>query len=343
MENMNYKDKEKEESPLLLPFEKIKRNILVRKEAETSAKFGCDPNKRTAEELIKYGVVNINKPRGPTSHQVSAFVQQILKIPKAGHSGTLDPNVTGVLPIALYRATKTAQALLKAGKEYVGIMHIHSSVPEEKIKTAVDTFIGKITQLPPVRSAVKRVERVRNIYYFKILEIEDKDVLFVVGCQAGTYIRKLCHDIGARLGCGAQMTELRRTKAGPFKEDTLVTLQDLQDAFWYYKNKNDDTELKKIILPMERAVEHLPKIWILDTAVNTLCHGANLKTPGISKVESEIQKEEIVAVFTLKNELVALGIAQMTSSEMLKAEKGLAVRTDKVFMEPGVYPRIEKR
>jgi len=327
----------------LLPFEKLKREIFLRREAETSPKFGLKPEERSTEDLIQYGVVNIDKPRGPTSHQVSAYVQQIAGLSKSGHSGTLDPHVTGVLPIAFGKATKVVQALLTAGKEYVCVMHIHKEVEEAQLRKACEEFVGRIKQLPPIRSAVKRQERFRKIYYLDIIEIEEKDVLFRVGCQAGTYIRKLCHDIGVKLGVGAHMAELRRTKAGPFSESTnLITLQDLKDAFWYHANEKDDTRLRRCVMPIEKAVEHLSKVWVIDTAVNTICHGANLKVPGISKVESEIQMDELVAVMSLKGELVAFGEAKMISKDMAKAERGIAVRVDRVFMERGTYPKIDK-
>ncbi|MBN2367823.1 RNA-guided pseudouridylation complex pseudouridine synthase subunit Cbf5 [Candidatus Woesearchaeota archaeon] len=323
-----------------LPFEKKKRAVLVRKIAETSDKFGKYPEKRTVEELFNLGIVNIDKPAGPTSHQVSAYVKDILSLKKAGHSGTLDPNVTGVLPVALGKATKIVQTLLKAGKEYVCVMHVHKQVPEYELYKVFEKFTGMISQLPPVKSSVKRQWRERTIYYIDVLEIKDQDVLFAVGCQAGTYIRKLCSDIGKELGTGAHMAELRRTKAGPFSESTLFTLQDLTDAFYYYK-KGKDKFIRKALQPIENAVSHLPKIWVLDTTVDTLCHGASLAVPGISKLETGIEKGQMVAVFTLKDELVCYGEAVMTSKEMM-GKKGLAVKIDKVVMEAGVYPRITK-
>ncbi|MCX8147163.1 MAG: RNA-guided pseudouridylation complex pseudouridine synthase subunit Cbf5, partial [Candidatus Woesearchaeota archaeon] len=234
------------------------------------------------------------------------------------------------------------QALLLAGKEYVGIMHIHKDIEEEKIRRICKRFVGKINQLPPVRSAVKRKVRQRRVYYFDILEIERRDILFRVGCEAGTYIRKLVHDIGKELGTGAHMVELRRTKVGPFDESTIVTLQDLQDAYWVYKNKNDETVLRKAMQPMENAVKHLPKIWVLDTTVDSVCHGAQLKVPGIAKFHSGIKEGDLVAIMTLKEELVALGKARISSEEIEKNEKGIAATLERVFMEPGIYPRIEK-
>lgn len=325
-----------------LPFEKIKREVFVRKEEETSPKFGCDPNNRPVEELINYGVVNIDKPSGPTSHQVSAYVQKILGIKKSGHSGTLDPKVTGVLAVALGRATRIVQMLLHAGKEYTAVMHIHKEAEDEDIIRVSESFIGKIKQLPPIKSAVKRRERFRKIYYLNVLEIEEKDVLFQTGTQAGTYIRKLIHDIGVKLGTGAHMAELRRTKAGPFNESTLVTLQDLADALYFWKEEGNEKYIRKVIQPIEKAVEHLPKVWISDTAVDTICHGASLKVPGIVKVESDIQVGEVVAMMTLKDELVGFGEAQIISKQMVKEERGLAVKLDKVFMLPGTYPKIER-
>lgn len=326
----------------LLPFERIKRTILVRRAADSNPKYGKKPEERTVQELLDYGVVNLNKPQGPTSHQVSDYAKRVLHISKAGHSGTLDPNVTGLLPVALGKATKIAQALLTSGKEYVCVMHMHKDVPEADIRKVCAEFVGRIRQLPPLKSAVKREWRYRNVYYLEILEIDGKDVLFRAGTQAGTYIRKLCSDIGERLG-GAHMQELRRTKAGPFNEQTnMVSLQDLADAYWFWKNEGNEKFIRYCIQPMENAVKHLPKVWILDSTVDPLCHGVNLNVPGIAKVESDIQVDEIVAVMTLKDELVALGIAKMLSKSMTKEEKGFAVKINSVMMDPNTYPRMQK-
>jgi H/ACA ribonucleoprotein complex subunit 4 len=324
-----------------LPFEKIKRSILVKKQAGTNPDYGIAPEKRPVDMLINYGVVNIDKLKGPTSHEVSAYVQQILNIKKSGHSGTLDPKVTGVLPIATGRATRIVQTLLKAGKEYVALMHLHREADEEKIRKVLDEFVGKIKQKPPVRSAVKRQLREREIYYIEVLEIDRQDVLFIVGCEAGTYIRKLIHDIGRKLNTGAHMTELRRTKAGPFDEETLITLQDLADAYWYWKEQGNEKYIRYCIKPVEYAVQHLAKLWVADAAVDSLAHGIDLKVPGISKLHDSIVKDDIVAVMTLKDELVAVGSALMSSEDIMKEERGNAVSIHKVFMLPGVYPRIK--
>ncbi|MCK4589366.1 MAG: RNA-guided pseudouridylation complex pseudouridine synthase subunit Cbf5 [Nanoarchaeota archaeon] len=282
-------------------------------------------------KLVNYGIVNIDKPPGPTSHQVSDFVQKILKIKKSGHSGTLDPRVTGSLVIALGRATRIVEVLLKGGKTYVGIMHLHKSVEEKIIKKTIKKyFTGKIKQLPPIKSAVKRQERIREIYNFKILEIDNQDVLFEVSCQAGTYIRKLCHDIGKQLGTGAHMAELRRTRVGPFDESTMFTLQDLKDAYTLWQEGNDKF-LKKIIQPIESAVKNIPKVYVHDGAIQSLLHGRDLAIPGIKEM-SEFTKDEIVAIMTKDKQLLALGTAKMSTEEIEKKKKGIAVKTDKVFM-----------
>jgi H/ACA ribonucleoprotein complex subunit 4 len=324
----------------LLPFEKIEREEFIRRPAKTDPKFGLDPEFRSVETLLDFGVMCFNKPSGPTSHQVSAYAKEILGIKKGGHSGTLDPKVTGVLPVAIGRGTKVLQTLLPAGKEYICIMHIHDDIPEDKIRESMMSFVGKIKQLPPIKSSVKREWRYRKIYYLDIIEIDGRDVLFRVGCQAGTYIRKLCTDMGAKMDTGAHMAELIRTKAGPFNFSDMYTLQELRDAIYYYKTEANDKFIRQVIKPLEYAVRHLPKVYILDSTVEALCHGTNLAVPGIHKVESEIQKDELIAVMTMKNELVAIGRTNMISKEMVKKEKGIAVNIAKVFMEPRTYPRL---
>lgn len=325
-----------------LPFERREKTILTKKESESSPRYGRHPSQRTTDELISSGIVVIDKPDGPSSHQVSAYVKQILKLDAAGHSGTLDPGVTGVLPVAVGNGTRIVQSLLTAGKEYVCLMHLHKEVPEEQLRKVIEEqFVGKIKQLPPIKSAVKRQWRFRKVYYIDILDIKGQDVLFAVGCQAGTYIRKLCHDIGTALGVGAHMAQLRRTKAAGFSETHMATLQDLTDALYYYRSERNEAPLRRILLPIESGVEHMAKIWVHDSAVDALCNGVQLKLPGISKVDSDIQAEDLIAVMTLKDELILVGQALMPSKQML-GEKGIAVKTHQVFMKPGTYPKQDR-
>jgi H/ACA ribonucleoprotein complex subunit 4 len=318
------------------------QEIAIRKAAETSPEYGSRFDERSIPELLTYGIINIDKPKGPTSHQISAYAQHILKIPKAGHAGTLDPGVTGCLPIALQRATRILQLLLLAGKEYVCVMHLHDDIDDTTIQETIMQFKGEIEQLPPKRSAVKRALRKRNIYTLDLLEIDGRDVLFSVKCQAGTYIRKLCHDIGERIGCGAHMAELRRTRSSFFDENSITTLQDLADAFYYYEDKHDETRLRELILPYEYALRNTPKIWVFDQTIDSLCNGANLAVVGISQCTNDIVPGEYVAVLSLKGELVALLKAKMTPEQIQTSPRGIAAESYKVFMYPNTYPKYTK-
>jgi len=320
-----------------LPLER-ELGILIKKEESTNKEQGKRPEERNIEEALDFGIINLNKPSGPSSHQVSDYVKKSLDIARAGHSGTLDPKVTGVLPIALNRGTRVLKFLLTAGKEYVCLMHLHKEAKESEIRKSMKKFVGEIRQKPPVRSAVKRVERTREVYYLDILEIDGQDVLYKVGCAAGTYIRTLCVHIGRELGMGAHMAQLVRTKVANFDDSDFVSLHDVKDAYEFYK-EGDWEKLKKIIRPIEEAVSHLPKVWISDNAVESLCHGADLNMPGIVKLNEGIENGELIAVMTLKDELIGVGIASLDSKEMMKKKRGLAVKTSKVFMERGTYSR----
>lgn len=317
---------------------------LMIKSNDSAQGYGKDPYKRTIPELLEQGVINLDKPSGPTSHEVVSWVKGIIHIKRAGHSGTLDPHVTGVLPIMLGDSTRLVRVLLLSGKEYVCNMRLHADVSESKVRRILEEFVGTIYQRPPLVSAVKRQVRKRTIYYIKFLEKVDRDVLFIVGCEAGTYIRKLCHDIGEALGCGAHMYELRRTRSGPFAEDSsLVTLHMVKDAYEIWKETGNEGPLRKCIYPMEYALRNLPKIIVKDSAVDALARGAQLHVQGISRLEPGIKPGDIVAIFTHVGEVVSIGKAMMTSEDLLKSAEGQAVETAAVAMKPGIYPSEWKK
>ncbi len=316
--------------------------MLIKSEAETDPSHGHKPLDRPIKTYLEFGFVNLDKPSGPTSHQVADWVKKILNASKCGHSGTLDPHVTGVLPSAVNSATKVLQSLLPAGKEYVGVMHVHKTVKEKSIKRIAKSFVGRINQLPPVKSAVKRQWRKRRIYEFEILEVEGKDVLFRASVQAGTYIRKLCHDFGQKIG-GAHMAELRRTRAGPFLEKDSKTLQELADAAAIFQEEGKEELLREVVLPVEAAVTHLKKIEVKDGAVEALCCGANLAAAGISRLDDNIAKDELIALMSLKGELVTLANAMMTSKEILAAKQGWTADIKRVIMAQETYPRMWKK
>jgi H/ACA ribonucleoprotein complex subunit 4 len=221
-------------------------------------------------------------------------------------------------------------------------MQIHADIPEATVREVLSQFEGEIIQKPPLRASVKREPRKRFIYKLNVQEVDGRTVLFTCSCQAGTYMRKLCSDVGEVFGCGAHMRELRRTRAGPFSEDDgIVTLHELSAAQSDFEAGNE-APLKGIIKPMELALTPLPHIVIRDSAVDAVCHGAELALPGILKLDSAIERNKFVAVFTLKGEGVALARALMTSQEMLDQEKGVAVKTERVIMDRVTYPALWK-
>ncbi|NOR84771.1 RNA-guided pseudouridylation complex pseudouridine synthase subunit Cbf5 [archaeon] len=315
---------------------------IEKNKSETNVKYGCEPHERPIENHIKNSIVIIDKPAGPTSHQAASWVRDMFALKKTGHSGTLDPQVTGVLVCTIDNASKTIPFLAGHDKEYICLMQIHKSVEEKKLITTIKNFEGIITQMPPVKSAVKRVNRKRRINEIEILDLKDNDVLFRVKCQAGTYIRVLCSDIGRSLGVGAHMAELRRTIAGPFGEADAITLHDLRDAYEDYKNNGDETKLREYLLPVEFAAKDTPKIIIKDSAISAVCHGANLSLGGIVKFTNNIQIGNLVAIFSLKGELVAIGKAVIDSTAIDKKRTGIACTISRVVMNEDTYPRMWK-
>jgi H/ACA ribonucleoprotein complex subunit 4 len=317
---------------------------LKKTEDRTNPKFGHKPSERPTEEYIKYGVINLDKPAGPTSHEVAAWTKKILKLTSIGHGGTLDPQVTGVLPVTLEESTKIVQALLHTGKEYICVMKLHGDTQESQVRRVLAEFEDLIYQRPPLRSSVKRQIRTRRIYYNEFIEMDGRNVLFKVGCEGGTYIRKLCYDIGEILGVGAHMQELRRSRAGPFTESssTHVTLHDI--AYWFgeYQAKKDSLFLHKFIEPMESALDLIPKITVRDSAVDALCHGASLTAPGVVTVDTEIQKDTLVAVMSLKGEVITLSKAVEPTERILDLEHGIVATPERVLMQRGTYPKVWK-
>lgn len=326
----------------LLPSEKRRKRI-IKVQVKTNSNYGKSPGDRSVKDLLNNGVIILDKPCGPTSHQVDAWVKGILGVDKVGHSGTLDPNATGVLPLGVGDATKALQVLLLAGKEYVGVMKLHKSVDEKRILKVCKGFVGEISQMPPVRSAVKRVRRKRHVYYLDVLQIDMREVLFCVGCESGTYVRTLCVDIGKKLGCGAHLSELRRTRVGHLKEEDSVFLQDLKDAFVFWKEDSSDEFIRSMIFSMEHFFSNIPKIVIRDSAVDALCHGASLAVPGVAEVDSDIKKGDIVVVLTLKGEGVALVKSLMSTEEIIQKDTGVCAELERVLMNKGTYPSIWKK
>ena len=259
------------------------------------------------KELLNFSIINIDKPTGPTSFDIDLEVKKALNLNKTSHFGTLDPIVTGVLPVALGRACRLMNYFIGHKKEYIGIMHLHKDISETELKKEMNKFIGKINQLPPVKSRVKRQIRQRQVYNFEVLEFDknNKDALFKSEVEAGTYIRKLISDLGEAIG-GAHMTELRRTRASVFEEKDSINLYKFLEAVNQYK-KGNETKLREILIPGEIISKILPVIEINDkNYIEKLFHGAPLFK---EKVEDAKNKDFIlndkIAIFN-KNEFIGI-------------------------------------
>ncbi|MCX6683321.1 MAG: RNA-guided pseudouridylation complex pseudouridine synthase subunit Cbf5 [Methanoregula sp.] len=282
------------------------------------------------------GIIVIDKPRGPSSHQVAAWVGKMLGC-QVGHAGTLDPQVSGVLLIMLGNAVRLAPLLLQHDKEYVCLMRLHGDVDNTRIEQIGEEFTGRLYQRPPRKSAVKRVLRIRTIQKLDILDIEGRLVLFRIKCDAGTYIRSLCHHMGLALGVGAHMVELRRTRSGAFSEKEMYTLHDVQDACIAAKT-GDYTAVSSMILSVDAAVPDLPTVVIRDTAIDAICRGAVLAGVGVISCD-EFKKDQTIAVLSQRKEFICLGRALVPSGSFKPGETGLVIAPTTVFLPPGTYPR----
>ncbi len=303
------------------------------------------PSDRSVPELLRFGVVNIDKPAGPSSHQLSAWVRDAIndtletldpdgpRIDGVAHAGTLDPKVTGCLPTLTGTATRAAQVFLEGAKEYVSVLELHGPAPTDLRDVAVE-FEGEIYQKPPRKSAVTRRLRTRTIHELDVLELEERRALLRIGCESGTYVRKLCHDIGLAAGVGAHMGHLRRVATDPFDDTTLHTLQDLTDALAWAED-GDETLLRRVVRPAEDALVHLPSVTVAPSAARNVATGAPVYAPGVLDVDGLVTGDQpdgdgdpLVACYTPDGAAICLGRFVGTPD----AESGTAVALERVLV-----------
>lgn len=317
------------------------QNLMKVDDDVTDEAYGHYPDRRPVISLLDYGVILIDKPAGPSSHEIVAWIKKILCIQSAGHSGTLDPGATGLLPVGLGEGTKALSVLLLGPKEYYTLARMHSHISEDRLQSLIAKFTGDIFQRPPQRSSVKRATRIRTLYEFQKLEQYDRLVLLRILCQAGTYIRKVIYDVGEVLGPGATMIELRRTIVSNLTERNyeFTKLHDLADGFQIYKEKNDDKKLRRLIRPIELCLEGLRGVVVRDTAVDALCHGAQLAVPGIVAVARDLAPNQLVGIYTMKGEVIGLAESLMSIDDIQENDKGIAFRLKRIILKPNIYPR----
>jgi len=326
--------------PLLL---KNFDQLNVRTNHYTPLPYGASPLNRTIAEYLKSGYINLDKPSNPSSHEVVAWIKKILKVEKTGHSGTLDPKVTGCLIVCIDRATRLVKSQQSAGKEYVAIFKLHAPVESvAKVKQGLEKLRGALFQRPPLISAVKRQLRVRTVYDSKLLDYDETRNMgvFWVNCEAGSYIRTMCVHLGLILGVGGQMIELRRVRSGIQGErEGMVTMHDVLDAQWLYDNHKDESLLRRVVKPLEGLLIKHKRIIVKDSTVNSICYGAKIMLPGVLRYEDGIEMDQEIVIVTTKGEAVCLAIAQMTTATISTCDHGLVAKIKRVIMERDTYPR----
>jgi predicted rRNA pseudouridine synthase len=280
---------------------------------------------------IENSIILINKPPGQTSHEITTFVKKITGATRSGHAGTLDPNVSGVLPVALGRATKLLRYVAGKDKTYIGTIKFREKLTKLEIELLYKQFTGELTQTPPKISAVRKVPRKRTVYYLKLIETKGHLALFETKVDAGTYIRTLCEDIGKKCG-GARMEELRRVAVGKISERECFTMQELIDAMWFLKNKGDKTMMEKMLQPPEKFID-LAKVHIKENALQSILNGAQIMIPAIEKI-GEVERGERVAIYC-GEQFVGVGQMQIAGRELNQKDRGMAIKLERVHITRG--------
>lgn len=290
------------------------------------------PADRDPDTLLEFGVVNLDKPAGPSAHQVAAWVRDMTGVERAAHAGTLDPKVTGCLPILTGSATRAAQVFDESRKGYVAVLELHAPAPNDLEKTLA-AFEGPLYQKPPRKSAVARRLRVRTVHRLEALETERRRVLLSIECDSGTYVRKLCHDLGLALGTGGHMGALRRSRTGTFDDGSLATLHDLADGLAFWSADGDAELLRSVVQPAERALEHLPGLTVAPSAAREIAEGAPVYAPGVIDADPTAAGDQATAgdlVWCHTPDGAAVCIGTLVGDP--GADSGTVVELERVFV-----------
>lgn len=299
---------------------------------------GIDPENLSIEQRLASGFILLDKPPGPTSHQIASWVRDLLGLERLGHGGTLDPFATGVLPLMAGKSMKLTKGILKTDKTYIAVLKFAQETNIEELNDVIGKLTGRIYNVPPEISAVKVQVRTRKIYSFELIEATTKQAIVKIACEAGTYIRTMARDMGLLLGYNVELKELRRENSGRFSLTDCVTLQEIADAVWLWKECDDSNALEKIIHPTEKLLLDKPYIIVKDSAASALCHGAPLLRPGLIEVSDKLSSGLEVAAFTSKNEVV--GIVKMSKgfTEISNETSGEIGKPVMILMEQERYP-----
>ena len=284
----------------------------------------------------------LDKPRGPSSHQVTAWARDLLAVDVAGHAGTLDPNVSGLLWVGVGPALKLLPLVLEFPKRYVASIVLHGRATAKEVERVLAEFTGPIYQTPPVRSAVKRERRVRTIHRLTLVEADGPRLLLDLTADSGTYVRTLAVDVGEALGLGGHMEELRRVANGPFREGSCVPLSVLADAA-SARAAGDPAPLLALLHPLEEVWREFPRVVVKDAAASALAHGAGLASGGILALPQPFSRHAHVVLVNRSGEMIATGVALRDSDEMGQVKHGWVVDRTRVFVDPARFPALWHR
>ena len=305
----------------------------------TDDAFGTVPDERTLEQRLASGFILVDKPAGPTSHQLAAWARDLLGLDRLGHGGTLDPFATGVLPLMAGRCMKITNKILKHKKTYIAVFRFRTMPDEADLKKTITSMTGRIYNVPPEVSAVKVQVRTRTIHAFELLDVEGNDAVARISCDAGTYIRTMARDMGLLLNTPVTLKELRRETSGMFDLKDCVTMDQLADAVWLWKECGQEEALKAIVHPIEKLLVDVPRCLVKDSAVAALAYGAPLLLPGLISIPKGLKKGTELMVASLKEEAVGFVKLKADSNDIIAMETGEIARPSMVLMDTDVYPR----
>ncbi len=308
-------------------------------DASTNPSIGGKPDSRDVIERLASGFILLDKPAGPTSHQLASWARDMFGLERLGHGGTLDPFATGVLPLMAGKAMKLTKKILTHKKTYICVFRFATAPDEKQLSEVMKQLTGRVYNVPPEVSAVKVQVRTRKIYTFDNIEIKGNDMIARVHCEAGTYIRTIARDMGLLLDMKVQLKELRRETTGVFKLEDCITMQELADAIWLWKECDQPEALLRVIHPVEKLLLDLPSATVKDSAAAALAHGAPLLRPGIVNIQSDVKAGKQMMIETLKGEAVGIVTLTLGSNEIATLSEGEVARPSMVLLDEGLYPR----
>ena len=317
--------------------------IILDKDAKTSPSHGTTPSERTIEQLLDSCFILLDKSPGPSSHQVSAWARDMMGLEKLGHGGTLDPFASGLLPLLSGKAMRLTGKILTHDKSYLALFKFGKSLNRQEIEEKMSMLTGKVYNVPPEISAVRVQVRTRKISKFEILDFDGNCLLAHIECEAGTYVRTMARDLGLLLDSPVELKELRRPSSGEFSLSQSITMQQLADAYWLWKEKGDETAMLRVLHPIEDMLSNLPKIVVKDGAAAALSHGAPLLRPGVVSIDEELKFGSEVLLVTMKGEAVAIAKMSQNSDVIPDMNQGEVAKPNCVLMKEDTYPRSWKK